>query len=62
MHYLSNKVMEECIKNSGATFYDERDAAPELCEDRGDGRPGYFAAYERFRGDELPGSKAWEGR
>ena len=54
--------MEECIKNSGATFYDERDAAPELCEDRGDGRPGYFAAYERLRADELPGSKAWEGR
>ncbi len=62
VHYLSALVMKECIENSGATFSDERDAAPELCEDRGDGRLGYFAAYERLRQDELPGCKAWEGR
>ena len=62
VHYLSNQVMKECIVNSGATFDDERDAAPELCEDRGEGRPGYFSAYERLRHDVLPDSKAWEGR
>jgi len=62
VHYLSARVMKECIENSGATFDDERDAAPELCEDRGEGRPGYFAAYERLRQDVCPGSKAWECR
>ena len=43
VHYLSALVMKECIEDAGATFDDERDAAPELCEDRGEGRPGYFA-------------------
>ena len=62
VNYLSNQVMKECILSSGATFDDERDVAPELCEDRGDGRPGYFSAYERLRHDVLPDSKAWEGR
>jgi len=62
VQYLSNSVMKECIVSSGATFDDERDVAPELCEDRGDGRPGYFSAYERLRNDVLPNSKAWEGR
>ena len=36
-------ILFQCIEDSGATFDDERDAAPELCEDRGEGRPGYFA-------------------
>ena len=64
VHYLSALVMKECIESSGASFDDERDAAPELCEDRGDGhgRIGYFAAYERMRQDECPGSKSWEAR
>ncbi|KAL7544739.1 hypothetical protein ACHAWF_008098 [Thalassiosira exigua] len=61
-HYLSALVMKDCIESTGASFDDERDVAPELCEDRGSGRPGYFAAYERLRQDECPGSKAWEGR
>lgn len=58
VHYLSALVMKECIENTGATFDDERDAAPELCE----GGLGYFAAYERLRQEKCPGSKAWEGR
>ena len=59
VHYLSASVMKECIENSGATFDDEREAAPELCE----GGLGYFAAYEQLRKAECPpGSNAWESR
>ena len=58
VHYLSALVMKECIENTGATFDDERDAAPELCE----GGLGYFAAYERLKEELCPGAKAWEGR
>jgi len=43
-------------------FGDERDAAPDLCEDRGESRLGYVAAYERLRQDECPGAQAWEAR
>ena len=58
VHYLSALVMKECIENTGATFDDERDAAPELCE----GGLGYFAAYDRLKEEKCPGAKAWEGR
>ncbi|KAL7515979.1 hypothetical protein ACHAWX_001043 [Stephanocyclus meneghinianus] len=59
VHYLSAAVMKECIESAGATFQDERTAAPELCSDG----LGYFAAYERLRGEMFPnGSKAWEAR
>lgn len=58
VHYLSALVMKECIENTGATFDDERDAAPELCE----GGLGYFAAYERLKEEKCPGMKSWEGR
>mmetsp|Transcript_3032 Transcript_3032/g.4540 ORF Transcript_3032/g.4540 Transcript_3032/m.4540 type:complete len:541 (-) Transcript_3032:64-1686(-) len=58
VHYLSALVMKECIENTGATFDDERVAAPELCE----GGLGYFAAYERLKEEICPGAKAWEGR
>eukprot|EP00804_Cyclotella_cryptica_P005259 CCRYP_020976-RA/>CCRYP_020976-RA protein AED:0.36 eAED:0.36 QI:86/1/1/1/1/1/5/649/444 len=59
VQYLSATVMRECIESSGATFDDERTAAPELCSDG----LGYFAAYERLRQDVFPdGSKAWEAR
>jgi hypothetical protein len=50
--------MKECIESTGARFDDERDAAPELCE----GGLGYFAAFERLKGQKCPGLKAWEGR
>ena len=59
VHYLSAKVMEGCILDAGATFDDEREAAPELC----DGGLGYFAAYERLRKERCPpGAKTWECR
>ena len=76
VHYLSAKVMKVCIEDAGATFTDERDVAPGICQsesldddnennnkENDDNRLGYFAAYERFRKQQLPpGSKAWEGR
>ena len=59
VHYLSAAVMKEAIFDAGASFTDERLAAPELCE----GGLGYFAAYERLRKEKTEeGSKAWEGR
>ncbi|KAL7443324.1 hypothetical protein ACHAXM_008867 [Skeletonema potamos] len=58
VHYLSALVMKECIENTGASFDDERDAAPELCE----GGLGYFAAYERLKEEKCHGMKSWEGR
>lgn len=58
IHYLSAMVMKDVIEQAGATFEDERNASPDLCQ----GGLGYFAAYERLREEKCPGSKAWEGR
>ena len=49
VHYLSAAVMKEAILDAGASFTDERTAAPDLCR----GGLGYFAAYERLRQEQT---------